>query len=305
MPVNTTVCILLSTYNGEKYLEEQLQSIFSQTYWSYCTLFVRDDGSKDGTLAILKKYEAEGKLILSEGENIGFVKSFFWLIKNAPDCDYYSFADQDDVWKRDKIEHGVKILEANKCNLSLLYFSDYAIIDGQGKSVNKHYISQQIKPSFFNAMTLNQASGFTMLFNRILRDSLITIVPEKGQYHDYWVYLYANAFGKVLYDSFICAEYRRHSNNESETSIRGFALFNNRVKRFFINNSGNSFAGTLAPFRKYFYERLSVQNKKILDLFCSSLSLKSSISKTFFPARYRNKLFEDIAIRILFLLRRM
>ena len=86
-----TVTILLSTYNGEKYLEEQLQSLFKQTYWENCTLFVRDDGSKDGTIDILKKYEKEKKLILNCGENIGFVKSFFWLLNNAPKADFYSF----------------------------------------------------------------------------------------------------------------------------------------------------------------------------------------------------------------------
>ena len=123
--MNKSVTILLSTYNGEKYIEEQLESIFAQTYWQNCNLFVRDDGSKDGTVAILKKYEKEGKLRLECGENIGFVRSFFWLINNAPESDFYSFADQDDIWNADKIERGVKkLLEADNSKPQL-YFSDY------------------------------------------------------------------------------------------------------------------------------------------------------------------------------------
>ncbi|MBO6101263.1 MAG: glycosyltransferase, partial [Spirochaetaceae bacterium] len=109
--MNKSITILLSTYNGEKYIEEQLQSIFAQTCWQNCTLVVRDDGSKDGTLAILKKYEQQGKLRLECGENIGFVRSFFWLINNATEADYYSFADQDDVWNVNKVERAVKMLE--------------------------------------------------------------------------------------------------------------------------------------------------------------------------------------------------
>ncbi len=109
--MNKTVIILLSTYNGEKYIEEQLQSIFAQTHWPNCKLFVRDDGSKDGTVSVLKKYEKQGMLALECGENIGFVRSFFWLINNAPVADYYSFADQDDVWNADKVERAVKMLE--------------------------------------------------------------------------------------------------------------------------------------------------------------------------------------------------
>ena len=298
MKKNFSVCILLSTYNGEKYLEALLQSIFNQTYWNCCTLFVRDDGSTDKTVNILKKYESVGKITLVCGDNLGFVKSFFWLMKNAPESDYYAFADQDDIWKNNKIEHGLSVIKNENQEQPLLYFSDYAIIDADGELLNEHYTSQKLHPSFFTSMTYNQASGFTMLLNKKLKNSLVIITPKKGQYHDYWVYLYANAFGKILYDNFICAYYRRHGNNESETTIKGFNLFKKRFKHFFVKGLGNANETTLNDFRKYFYNDLSEENKKIIDLFCSKINLKSSLLKVFYSKRYRPSLLDEICIRI-------
>ena len=175
--MNKSVTILLSTYNGEKYLEEQLQSFFSQTYWQNCTLFVRDDGSKDGTVAILKKYEQGRKLRLVCGENIGFVKSFFWLINNAPDADFYSFADQDDVWNADKIERAVtKLLESDN-TMPQLYFSDYEFYTS-----NMQYIGYRktkgTPPTFYESLTDCRAAGFTTLINREFYSILKTFNPE-------------------------------------------------------------------------------------------------------------------------------
>ena len=166
-----TVTILLSTYNGEKYLEEQLQSLFNQTYWENCTLFVRDDGSKDGTIDILKKYEKENKLILNCGENIGFVKSFFWLLNNAPKADFYSFCDQDDVWFEDKIARAVSMLSEKDLNNPQLYFSDYDFYSSNLKFISTRSTSKKT-PSFYEALTDCRAAGFTILINTPFLDEL-------------------------------------------------------------------------------------------------------------------------------------
>ena len=295
-----SVAILLSTYNGEKYLEEQLQSIFSQTYWSNCTLFVRDDGSKDGTLAILRKYETEGKLILTAGENIGFVKSFFWLIKNAPDCDYYSFADQDGIWEKEKIEHSIKKLIENKDanNQPLLYFSDYSIIDGRGNKLVKHYHSLKIKPTFFNAMTLNQASGFTMVFNKKLNEKLKLVTPIKGQYHDYWGYLIALGLGVVVHDEYASALYRRHTNNESEDFVHGFSLLKKALSKKFLDKIYENFRLVLPEFKYLFYTNLTKDKQKILTMFTNK-TLISQLKKFFFTKKYRDSIIKDFYCRLL------
>jgi glycosyltransferase involved in cell wall biosynthesis len=295
------VTILLSTYNGEKYLEEQLQSIYNQTYFENCTLFVRDDGSKDGTVSILKKHEAEGKLILTCGENIGFVKSFFYLIKNAPEADYYSFSDQDDVWKKEKVQRAVEMLE-NTSQLPSAYYSDYDIIDAQGKIKEKHHKTTTLIPTFFNAMTMNQSSGFTMLINSILRKELIKINVKQGQYHDYWAYLIAIGFGNLIYDNYTSAFYRRYENNESGEILKGLPLVKNALSHSFLKKNFALFYSTLLDFKEIFYPQINSINKKILNLFINKTK-KNQLTKFFYPEKYRKRFYKDFFCRLLCILR--
>ena len=95
--MKSKVVVLMSTYNGEKYIQEQLESILTQTYHNI-KIYVRDDGSSDQTLEILKKYENENKIILLKGTNKGFIGSFLTLLKECEEADYYAWCDQDDIW---------------------------------------------------------------------------------------------------------------------------------------------------------------------------------------------------------------
>ena len=103
------VAVLISTYNGKKYLKEQLDSILNQTYPNI-EIVIRDDGSTDSTLELVKEYqEKHSNIRLKEGTNIGFIKSFFKLLEMA-DADYYAYCDQDDIWLENKIELAVNAL---------------------------------------------------------------------------------------------------------------------------------------------------------------------------------------------------
>lgn len=124
---NSKVAVLLSTYNGEKYLKEQLDSLINQTY-SNIDIYIRDDGSTDNTVKIIKEYQKNNSNIyLDEGKNSGFIKSFFELLKNNSNADIYSYCDQDDIWEKDKIERAVKHIEKEDNTKPILYFcnSDY------------------------------------------------------------------------------------------------------------------------------------------------------------------------------------
>ena len=103
-----SIVILMSTYNGNQYLKEQLDSIVNQTVLNDCTLFVRDDGSNDDTVNILDSYKKKINMIIEEGNNFGFCKSFNYLLRHAPNADYYAFCDQDDVWLPNKLEIAIK-----------------------------------------------------------------------------------------------------------------------------------------------------------------------------------------------------
>ena len=117
------VQILMSTYNGEKYIRKQLDSIMNQEI--PVSLYIRDDGSSDKTVDIIKEYESRyDNISHTEGKNIGVVKSFFELFKEASDdADYIALADQDDIWFTDKVRRAVKALLKNKHDKPLLYLS--------------------------------------------------------------------------------------------------------------------------------------------------------------------------------------
>ncbi|WP_276834352.1 glycosyltransferase, partial [Massilicoli timonensis] len=104
------ILVLLSAYNGEKYISAQIESILYQKTEHQVDLLIRDDGSNDDTLNILQEYETKypDRIKVVEGENIGYNKSFFWLIQEANGYDYYSLSDQDDVWLDNKLDIAVK-----------------------------------------------------------------------------------------------------------------------------------------------------------------------------------------------------
>ena len=100
------IAVLMSAYNGEKYISQQIDSVLTQTY-PEVELYVRDDGSTDQTCRILEQYESEGKLHLLKGQNKGFARSFFLLLRKAPEAEYYAWCDQDDVWRSEKLERAI------------------------------------------------------------------------------------------------------------------------------------------------------------------------------------------------------
>ena len=115
------VAVLISTYNGEKYIKEQIDSILNQTYKNI-EIVIRDDGSSDSTIEIIKEYQKKhSNIILKEGTNVGFIKSFFQLLGLA-DSDYYAYCDQDDVWMENKIELAVNALnEADNTKPNMVF----------------------------------------------------------------------------------------------------------------------------------------------------------------------------------------
>ena len=303
--MNKSVTILLSTYNGEKYLEEQLESIFAQTYWLNCTLFVRDDGSKDGTVAILKKYEEEGKLRLECGENIGFVRSFFWLINNAPESDFYSFADQDDVWNSDKIERGVNFLCREDDTVPLLYFANIDIYDSEMHFVRHNDFISSI-PSFETLCTQSLLTGMTFVFNKKLLDLIKTVNPLNVDGHDYMTAMIAGGCGKLVMDAEPVAKYRRHNSNTSPLNVSFFKMFVWRFKRFFIQGN-NKISNQFYEFREKFEAILPEDKRYFVHLLTKDKNVHfRNLRLCFYPKRFRkSSLFEEVALRLMFLTGRL
>lgn len=202
--MQATVQILLATYNGERFLRAQLDSLFTQSFQEF-TLLARDDGSTDNTLQIIdeyiEKYPSKISLIKDDKKNVGATQNFGILLENAT-ADYIFFCDQDDVWINTKIENSlqkIQILEQTDKQKPCLVFSDMKWIDEQGNTINESLWKQyKLHPNYFTLNRLliqNIPHGCTMLINKSLRD-LAFPIPKEAILHDHWIALLAAAAGK-------------------------------------------------------------------------------------------------------------
>lgn len=295
------VAILLSTYNGEKYLREQIDSILNQTYQNF-ELVVRDDGSKDSTVEIVKEYmeKSDKEITLMVGKNLGFIKSFFELLKHS-DADYFSFADQDDIWFPNKIELAVNSLDKLDDTKPNMAFSNVDYYDtemnfmGKGDSQNK-------KPSFLNSLYECINQGMTMVINKTARDYIIENIPEKCFFHDWWTYMICTAFGNVVQDDIVTVKYRRAKTNATVEGQGKFTLLMWRIKKLFLGDGMKDIRAQQTMFKNIFYKDLSEENRKIIDTFeGEKYNFFKALKKTFYPKKIRRKLIDDISVRILFL----
>lgn len=206
-----SVAILMSTYNGEKFLDEQLRSIYEQTF-SSITLIVRDDGSVDATQEILKKWTDLIHVVqIPPTSNLGPAQSFMLLAENCGNYDYYAFCDQDDVWDADKIETAVHKLEG--MSIPALYFSRSRSINSEGNLLSEDRI---LKPEYLTVeseLTCGFCPGCAMVFNnelmKIVRKQHYRNIPM----HDMVFIMTAFAVGKVIYDEDIHFSRRMHGGN--------------------------------------------------------------------------------------------
>lgn len=238
MNTNKKVQILLSTYNGEKFLEEQLDSIIKQDY-PYISILIRDDGSTDDTINIIKRYCKSYKNIsYYQGKNLGVIGSFFDLIKRTnEEYDYFAFCDQDDIWKYNKISRALEKLENLRTKVRL-YCSNLILVD-QYKQMYKKQRLQKKNPSFGNAMIENICTGCTAVCNLELLNYLKNIEYQNIIMHDWWLYLVASCFGEVYFDEEPFVLYRQHGSNVVGTTNNFFKKTIKRIKTFDKNNLSN------------------------------------------------------------------
>ncbi|MGI6455394.1 MAG: glycosyltransferase [bacterium] len=195
--------ILLSTYNGESYIREQLESYTYQTYKDFEVL-VRDDGSTDKTVEIIKNFRALYNIKLVCGENKGVNGSFFELLSIAGESQYYAFSDQDDYWLPEKLNRAVstiKSFESNR-NMPFLYCSSF--IKADRNLIPIKHVKRNIEPSFSNSLLQSIASGLTIVINNSARELLLSHLPDMKKIcmYDWWFALVISAFGVVYYDQY-------------------------------------------------------------------------------------------------------
>lgn len=206
------VIVLLSTYNGEKYLAEQINSLLKQEGVSV-EIIVRDDGSTDSTCDMLNRWQSQGVIKWYSGGNAGAAGSFMELLYNSPDAEYYAFCDQDDIWFPDKLIRGISAIKEKKTNnVPVLYFSAQTLIDEESNIIG-HSIPKRLF-TFGESLLRNPAAGCTMIFNKATRDLIIKNPPRYVYMHDMWLYMSCQAVnGTIIFDPKPSMLYRQHGNN--------------------------------------------------------------------------------------------
>ena len=295
-----SIAVVLSAYNGEKYIREQIDSILEQDLNpdDRLTLFIRDDGSSDDTVEVLQPYAAMPNVHIVSGVNKGVVRSFMALIQAVPDdFDYIALSDQDDKWLPDKISRAIALLSKQNAAIPQLYCSEYYFCDENLGSQKASHLNR-IGISFSNMFYENVASGNTMMFNRTLARLLKQAKPSEIYCHDWWIALVASAFGNVIFDSYPCLYYRRLASSVSPTGSSGLALLRYRFNTFFKSGELDDIKRQLRYFKRSFDSELTDDQRSLLDLYVTG----SRFAKALHPFRLRQTLRAELAVRTLLLL---
>ena len=206
------VAVIMSTYNGEAYVREQLESILNQRDVEV-SVFVRDDGSEDRTAKIIQEYD---KVHFIQGENIGLGNSFMNLLYSVPsDYDYYALSDQDDFWENIKLNKAIALLKQEN---KQLYISNQKCVDKDKKFIMMRY-SKTPKLSPIDVLSQNKGTGCTMVFSKEFK-ALITEDTRrpseallKVRTHDVWITMIGALTNSIVYDPNAYILYRQHGNN--------------------------------------------------------------------------------------------
>ena len=233
--------ILMATYNGERYLKEQIESILKQTYSNF-RLIISDDCSTDSTRNILEEYHQKDNRIeiYYQDKNLGYIKNFEFLL-NKVENNFYMLADQDDIWISDKIEKSMKKLEQEKADL---VFCDLMLINQNGEKIadsfwkEKKFNKKIKKDKSKKGLRLNNyITGCTILSKKEFLKEILPIPPNtKYLIHDYWIAIILSLKGKIVYIEEPLVKYRQHGDNQVGYKMKSKELKNvDEIRNIFID----------------------------------------------------------------------
>jgi len=279
------IAVIMATYNGELYLEEQLESIFNQSLHP-TIIIVSDDGSEDGTLAILEKYAQLGKLSYLKNTNrLGVVGNFINGLTHLPQGYYFAFADQDDIWHPNKLAECFDALQKiEHHDQPCMVYSDLCLIDAQKNIINNSFRNElghhKYKHCLETLLFGNFVLGCTTLSNYALKDYIIGMPMHPSFNHDAWMALVSYTFGQSHSIDKALVDYRQHCNNVTigrhvkKTVITRYV---NHIKQVFTKNDFledrftivdlfySHYKNSIAPQKRIQFEHfLGLKNKNYL-----------------------------------------
>ncbi|HAP14790.1 MAG TPA: glycosyltransferase family 2 protein [Lactococcus sp.] len=225
------VNILMSTYNGEKFVAEQIESIQKQTFQDW-TLIIRDDGSRDTTVQIIDRIASEDSRIqVLKAQNVGVIQSFYELVK-ADTADFYFFADQDDYWLPNKLEIILREAENHDNSIPTMYYTDLKVVDKDLTVLSESMIRSQsdhANTQLVQELTENTVTGGASMINHALAEEWKT--TDDVIMHDWYLALLATAIGKLVYIDQPTHLYRQHDAN-----VLGARTWTKRMKKWLHPN---------------------------------------------------------------------
>lgn len=268
---NKTVTVIMSTYNGSKYIKNQLDSLCLQKSVSI-KLFVRDDGSSDNTVDIIELYRDKFELlkIVCE-ENIGATASFYRAAKMVDvdrnfDSDYYAFCDQDDIWLNVKLKTAIDKLQKNDSSKPILYYSNLMMMNNNNELLGMLIDNRNVPGSRYNALSAINTYGCTCVFNKIALDKFCRIQSKREFiYHDNWMYSVCSFLGMTYYDNSSYIKYRQTGSNVSGEKKTGLSLWKYRISKIFsLKQDNHLYENIAAELIDDFSDELQTYDIKLL-----------------------------------------
>lgn len=301
MSNNKKVLVLLSSYNGEQYIEEQIRSILNQTIAAQIHIRIRDDGSNDRTCEIIKRlmHDYPNKIELDKGENLGCNAGFFELLNNAQGYDYYSLSDQDDIWLSSKLETAVAALEAEDNSIPLLYASTSYLVGedlvpyGQTRRKERDF-------SIYNTAIQNICPGHTQVMNNALLEIIQQedIDPNRIYVYDSWIANLAVLYGKIIFNNSSFAYYRQHKQNQLGSGAGKLGQLFVSIKRN-KNGDGHKYRKQVKYLTEMNEDILKSQGSyDELEKFLNAKSIKEKICYIRLSKLFRQSKVETFALKI-------
>lgn len=268
------VDILLATYNGEKYLSEQIMSLINQTYKDI-RIIIRDDGSTDDTIAIIEKLQQKysDKIILIHDEiKCGSAKSNFMNLLKYASAEYVMFCDQDDYWFPEKVQATLECMKANeqKKQCPLIIYSDYIPADSELNPIDFKKKSNQVyneKLDLNHLLVQNYINGCAMMINKELYQEVL-IYQEEMLMHDWWLAIYGAAFGKIVHLKKELMYYRQHGKNcVGAVNIKSFSYIKSKILDKETKNANVQYVRQARAFYELYGKKMSAKKRKVFETF--------------------------------------
>ncbi|WP_331195336.1 glycosyltransferase [Limosilactobacillus fermentum] len=310
--IHHNTVVLLSTFNGQEHIKDQIQSIVNQDNFKDIDLLIRDDGSTDGTIDIINHHFGKySNIKLIKGENVGLIQSFFNLLQESlndnNNYQYFSFCDQDDCWLPMKVETAIREIssvEKDNKKLPILYGCKSRIVDEKLQYSGKETQGSKKNLSIFFTAIQNIVPGHNQVMNRSLADIIIKRSKNLDEIYsqDYWFSLVASVTGNIIFDNKSYTLYRMHGNNELGYGTSKFSRMLDHLKRL-NNGETRKMSRQLLYFKNCFSDYLTEDElNELADFFSSQKSAITRFKYTMRTKLQRQGKVETFQFKLLYMI---